>query len=114
MQMNPQTGSKDISAGSASASENMSASSSSPFRRVENNENHHAALTNALSNGDENEEMMVAGGNTAKLERSKIIWILHNIKKSVHGIIYYGDLSQKGQLELRKQNQLLIKSVYEF
>ena len=27
------------------------------------------------------------------LEPSKIAWTLHNIKKSVHNIIYFGDLS---------------------
>ena len=95
LQMNPKNvGGKD--GGSASAGESMSASSASPYRRFENNEN---SAQRRLENGSdgliqsnfENQEQV-----GTKLERSKIIWILHNIKKSVHGIIYYGDLSQKG------------------
>ena len=49
-----------------------------------------------------------------ELEPAKIIWILHNIKKSVYSIVYYGDLTYQGQANLRQENQQLIKSVYAF
>lgn len=61
----------------------------------------------AFAMGDVNRSSQV-------LEPSKIVWTLHNIKRSVHNIIYYGDLSVQGQQNLRQQNQKLIKSVYDF
>lgn len=36
------------------------------------------------------------------LEPSKLAWTLHNIKKSVHSIIYFGDLTTQGQATLRQ------------
>jgi hypothetical protein len=89
--MNPKPSSTNQT-GSASASggDSLSSSSASPLRRFEPN-NRIINNVHSLENG-ENEDMVPA----TVLQRNEIIVILHKIKKSVHDIIYYGDLTQKG------------------